>query len=133
LPGDGADDAGGGAGEEEREREDGAGSFGDARHEEIVDAEEISVGSCGVVVEGGAGNDEDGGVDEEREGEEAEGEFGVGVFEAEVDGGEGGVVGFFRVELEVFFDEVVLFVVGEKTGLDDAAAEVETVGHDGCS
>ena len=45
-----------------------------------------------MVVEGGAGDDEDGGVDEEGEGEEGEGEFGDGVGHAGLDGGEGGFV-----------------------------------------
>ena len=73
LPGDGADDAGRGAGEEQGEGEDGAGDGREGRGEQVVDGEEVGVVSAGEGGQGGAGDDEDRAVDEEREGDEGDG------------------------------------------------------------
>lgn len=96
LPGDGADDAGGDAREEDGEGEDCAGGGGDDGGKEGVDVEEGGFG--GGVGEGCAGQDEDCGVDEEGESEEGDGEFDDGVFERGTDGGEGGMVRVLLIE-----------------------------------
>lgn len=95
MPGNRADDARRGAGEEEGERKDGTCGGGERGGEQGVDAEEVGGRSVRVVGEGGARHDEDGRVDKEGEDAQREGEFGDGVGEAGADGGEGGAVGDF--------------------------------------
>ena len=73
LAGDGADDAGRGAGEEQGEGEDGAGDGREGRGEQVVNGEEVGVVSTGDGGQGGASNNEDRAVNEEREGHEGDG------------------------------------------------------------
>lgn len=95
-----------------------------------MDGEEGGFVRAWDVVESGSGDDKDGGVDEEGEAEEGYGELGNGEVEAELDGGERGLVeGFARRLSRTDGDVVVLEVVVEETRLDDARSEVEGVRH----
>lgn len=108
-----------------------------------MDGEDVSVDGGGVVVQGSAGDDEDGRVDKEGKGKQGKGELGNGVLERVLDGCvRGDVVDFVgvytvgdgRVGRDRFGREkTALFVVGTETRLDDARAEEETVWHDGCT
>ena len=118
LPGDRTDDAGTGAGEQQRDGEDLPCGWSKGTGEKVVDAEETRVLGTGDVVERGACYDQDGAVDEEREGEEGDGALGYGVAAAGSDGLERGPVELIlkrvrvRVFLELLFggEEVVLAV-----------------------
>lgn len=86
LPGDGADDAGRDAREEQCEGEDDASEGANGLGQQIVDAEDVGVRCRGVPVEAGAGDDQDGAVNEESECEEGYAYFGVSILEGVLDG-----------------------------------------------
>ena len=54
-----------------------------------MDTEDVGVKGVRVVVEGGTGDDENGGVDEERKGEKRDGKLQDGYFEGVLDGSQG--------------------------------------------
>ena len=89
LPCERADDAGGEAGEEQGEGEDGAGDRGDGAGQQVVDGEDVGAVRFRVIAERGAGEDQDGAVGEERQGAEGDGQLGDGVPEAGLDGFDG--------------------------------------------
>ncbi|PMB67043.1 hypothetical protein BM221_006705 [Beauveria bassiana] len=145
LAGNGADDAGGDAREQEGEGKDGADGRGDALGEEGVDAKDVGVEGLGVLVERGAGDDEDGRVDKEGKGEERGAELDDGVLEAVFDGGLRGHVDNLVVAVLTGRrrrrrgqrrrrrggNEPLLGVVLLQTRLHDAGPEKQRVRHDG--